>query len=86
MTSDHDRPRRPAAVVLTGAAVLSAFGRGIDRPGRRPGRRLRRRSHPVHRFDVSGRRVGVAAAMPGSPELRTDETGCVDDSLLTRPG
>jgi len=44
---------------------------------------------PVRRFDVSGRRVGVAAAMPGSPDLRTEVARVVreacDDAGLVAP-
>ena len=55
-------------VVITAAAVSSAFGRGIapllsavleGTPG----------FETVHRFDVADRRVGVAATLPGSPTL-----------------
>ena len=62
-------PRRGTeTAVVTGASVVSAFGRGVEplvaaafdgRPG----------FQPVGRFDVSARRVGVAALLPGSPVL-----------------
>lgn len=60
--------RGPEPVVITAAAVTSAFGRGIapllaaaleGTPG----------FQAVRRFDVANRRVGVAATMPGSPSL-----------------
>jgi 3-oxoacyl-[acyl-carrier-protein] synthase II len=82
MTDTHSPVPRPAArsqvrrggeqVVLTGAAVSTAFGRGVQplleaavagRPGFRP----------VRRFDVTGRRVAVAAT--------TDEAPRLDDEL-----
>ena len=58
-------------VVITAAAVSSAFGRGVaplltaaleGTPG----------FEAVRRFDVADRRVGVAATLPGSPTLRDE--------------
>jgi 3-oxoacyl-[acyl-carrier-protein] synthase II len=59
------------AVVVSGVAASTAFGRGVaplldavwaGRPG----------FAPISRFDVTGRRVGVAATAPGAPGLRTE--------------
>lgn len=60
--------RGSADVVLTGTAALSAFGpdAGALAAGVAAGIPAFR---PVERFDVSGRRTGVAATMPGSPVL-----------------
>ena len=68
MTATMTARRGPGAVVLTGSAVLSAFGRGMTAlaDGLDAGTPA---FQPVDRFDVTGRRVGVAAAMPGSPSL-----------------
>jgi 3-oxoacyl-[acyl-carrier-protein] synthase II len=63
------RTRRGAgSVVISGASVVSAFGRGVDALlcATLDGRSA---FQPVRRFDVSGRRVGSAATMPGSPVL-----------------
>ena len=58
-------------VVITSAAVTTAFGRGVTpllsaalagAPG----------FQAVRRFDVTDRRVGVAATLPGSPSLRDE--------------
>lgn len=60
--------RGPEPVVISAAAVASAFGRGVEpllsavldgAPG----------FQAVRRFDVAQRRVGVAATLPGSPSL-----------------
>jgi 3-oxoacyl-[acyl-carrier-protein] synthase II len=79
--------RRGAAVVIvTGAAVLSAYGRGTEAllSGLLSGQPA---FAPVERFDVSARRVRVAAAMPGSPDLRAEVTRAVleacDDAGLS---
>jgi 3-oxoacyl-[acyl-carrier-protein] synthase II len=71
--------RGPASVVVTGAAVLSAYGRGTEAllSGALSGRPA---FAPVQRFDVSARRVRFAATMPGSPELRTEVTRAVRDA------
>jgi 3-oxoacyl-[acyl-carrier-protein] synthase II len=84
---------RPAArrgtgsVVVTGTAAASAYGRGTAalESGMLSGRPA---FAPVQRFDVTARRVGVAATMPGSPDLLTEVTGAVrdacDDAGLSR--
>jgi 3-oxoacyl-[acyl-carrier-protein] synthase II len=78
----------PVAVV-TGAAVLSAYGRGTEAllSGVLSGRPA---FAPVQRFDVTARRVRVAAAMPGSPGLLTEVTRAVreacDDAGLPPSG
>jgi 3-oxoacyl-(acyl-carrier-protein) synthase len=66
-------------VVLTGTAVASAYGRGPEAllAGVLSGRPA---FAPVRRFDVSARRVGVAAAMAGSPELQSEVTRTVQDA------
>jgi 3-oxoacyl-(acyl-carrier-protein) synthase len=66
-------------VVVTGAAVLSAYGRGTEAllSGLLSGRPA---FAPVQRFDVSARRVPFAATMPGSPELRTEVTSAVREA------
>jgi 3-oxoacyl-[acyl-carrier-protein] synthase II len=84
-TGLHTAARRGAEdVVITGAAVASAFGRGVEpllsaaldgRPG----------FGPVLRFDVSGRRVGVAAAMSGTP-LLVDELDLVIGEACDQAG
>jgi 3-oxoacyl-[acyl-carrier-protein] synthase II len=78
------RGARP--VVVTGAAALSGYGRGIEalQSGVLAGRPA---FVPVQRFDVSARRAGVAATMPGSPDLRAELARTVaeacDDASLT---
>ena len=80
--------RGPGTVVVTGAAALSAYGPGTDAllSGVLSGRPA---FAPVQRFDVSARRVGVAAAMPGSPDLLTEVTraagAACDDAGLSPP-
>jgi 3-oxoacyl-[acyl-carrier-protein] synthase II len=79
MTDAVVLPPAPAArrgtgsVVVTAAAAASAYGRGTEAllSGVLSGRPA---FAPVQRFDVSGRRVGFAAAMPGLPELLTEVT------------
>jgi 3-oxoacyl-[acyl-carrier-protein] synthase II len=79
--------RGPGTVVVSGAGVLSAFGRGIEAllSGLLAGLPA---FAPVQRFDVSKRRVRVAAAMPGSPDLLTEVTHAVgaacDDAGLSQ--
>jgi 3-oxoacyl-[acyl-carrier-protein] synthase II len=60
--------RGAGPAVVTGTAALSAFGRGTDAllAGVLSGLPA---FAPVQRFDVGRRRVRVAAAMPGQPEL-----------------
>ncbi len=72
-------------MVVTGAAVLSAYGRGTEEllSGVLSGRPAFAR---VQRFDVSARRVRFAATMPGLPELLTEVAravggACNDASL-----
>jgi 3-oxoacyl-[acyl-carrier-protein] synthase II len=78
--------RGPGQAVVTGTAALSAYGRGTD--GLLDGVLSGRPAFaPVQRFDVTRRRVGVAAAMPGDPALVTELTRVVaeacDDAGLT---
>jgi 3-oxoacyl-(acyl-carrier-protein) synthase len=58
-------------VVVTGVGALSAYGRGAQAllSGALSGRPA---FAPVQRFDVSARRVRIAATMPGSPDLGTE--------------
>jgi 3-oxoacyl-[acyl-carrier-protein] synthase II len=80
--------RGPGPVVLTGAAVLSAYGRGTEAllSGMLSGQPA---FVPVQRFDVEARRVRFAATMPGSPDLLTEVTRVVgeacDDAGLSTP-
>jgi 3-oxoacyl-[acyl-carrier-protein] synthase II len=62
---------------LTGTAAVSAFGRGTGAllAGAVAGRPA---FGPVTRFDVTDRRVGVAATLPGSPDLVDELAGVVD--------
>ncbi len=71
--------RGTCPVVVTGAAVLSAYGPGTEAllSGVLSGRPA---FTTVQRFDVSGRRVRTAAAMPGSPELFTELTRAVREA------
>jgi 3-oxoacyl-[acyl-carrier-protein] synthase II len=65
--------RGAGSVVVTGAAAASAYGRGTEAllSGTLSGRPA---FAPVQRFDVTQRRVRVAAAMPGCPDLLTEVT------------
>jgi len=69
--SDERVSRGTGEVVVTGTAVLSAYGPGTETllSGVLSGRPA---FAPVQRFDVSARRVGFAAAMAGSPQLDTE--------------
>jgi len=71
--------RGAGSVVVTGAAVLSAYGRGTAAllAGLLSGQPA---FAPVQRFDVGARRVRVAAAMPGRPELLTEVTRAVREA------
>ena len=69
--------RGAESVVITGAAVLSAFGAGID-PLLSAALDGRPAFAPVRRFDVGGRRVGLAAALPGSPVLSDELVRAID--------
>ena len=66
--SDERVSRGTGQVVVTGTAVLSAYGPGTETllSGVLSGRPA---FAPVQRFDVSLRRVGSAAATAGSPQL-----------------
>lgn len=80
--------RGPGTVVVTGAGALSAYGPGTEAllTGVLSGRPA---FAPVQRFDVAARRVGFAAAMPGSPDLLTEVTraagAACDDAGLSLP-
>jgi 3-oxoacyl-[acyl-carrier-protein] synthase II len=76
-TSTARRGARQA--VVTGVAVLSAYGRGTEAllSGALSGRPA---FAPVERFDVSARRARFAATMPGSPELRTEVTAAISEA------
>lgn len=65
--------------VVTGMAALSAFGRGVD-PLFSAALAGRSAFEPVQRFDVSARRVGVAATVPGSPVLLDELVNAVDEA------
>lgn len=88
MDSTPTARRGTGTVVVTGTAVLSAYGRGTEAllAGILSGLPA---FAPVQRFDVTARRVGVAATMPGSPELSTEMTRAVreacDDACLSPP-
>jgi 3-oxoacyl-(acyl-carrier-protein) synthase len=71
--------RGPGAAVITGTGVASAYGRGTEAllAGALSGRPA---FAPVRRFDVTARRAGVAATMPGSPALLTEVTRAVRDA------
>ncbi|MFC1413556.1 beta-ketoacyl synthase N-terminal-like domain-containing protein [Streptacidiphilus sp. N1-12] len=80
MTETVSAARRGAeSVVVTGAAVLSAFGEGIE-PLLSAALDGTPAFAPVRRFDVSGRRVGQAAAHPGDPVLATELTRIIDQA------
>jgi 3-oxoacyl-[acyl-carrier-protein] synthase II len=66
-------------VAIVGMSVVSAFGRGTEslRAGLAAGRPA---FAPVDRFDVATRRVGVAAAMPGAPDLAEELVAAVDEA------
>ena len=78
--------RGTGAAVVTGAAAASAYGRGTEAlvSGMLSGRPA---FAPVERFDVSDRRVRVAATMPGLPDLLTEVTSAAaaacDDAGLS---
>ncbi|HEX4091183.1 MAG TPA: beta-ketoacyl synthase N-terminal-like domain-containing protein [Trebonia sp.] len=82
-----ERPGRgPGQVVVTGAAVLSAYGPGTDAllAGVLSGRPA---FAPVQRFDVSAHRVGAAAEGPGHPQLDAEIARAIgeacDDAALS---
>ena len=71
--------RGTGTVVVTGAAVLSGYGRGSEAllSGALSGRPA---FAPVKRFDATARRVQYAAAMPGDPDLLTEVTRVVREA------
>ena len=79
MTPPPAARRGTGSVVITGAAVLSAYGRGTEAlmSGVLSGRPA---FAPVQRFDVTARRVRFAATMPGAPELLTEVARAVGDA------
>jgi 3-oxoacyl-(acyl-carrier-protein) synthase len=66
--------------VITGLAAVSAYGRGAAalEQGVLSGVPA---FAPVSRFDVSRRRVGVAALLPGAPVLRDELVDAVEDAV-----
>ncbi|MCX5215056.1 beta-ketoacyl-[acyl-carrier-protein] synthase family protein [Kitasatospora sp. NBC_00240] len=88
MTESKPAVRRgPRSVVVTGAAVLSALGRGV-RPLLSAALDGAPAFAPVLRFDVAGRQVGEAATYPGNPVLaeeldRTVREACDQAGLST---
>ena len=66
-------------MVVTGAAVLSAYGQGAEALLSVLSSGLPAFA-PVQRFDVSARRVRFAATMPGSPDLLTEVTRAVREA------
>jgi 3-oxoacyl-[acyl-carrier-protein] synthase II len=87
--SDERVSRGTGEVVVTGTAVLSAYGPGTETLlwGVLSGRPA---FAPVQRFDVSARRAGFAAAMAGSPQLDAEVARAVreacDDAGLDAAG
>jgi 3-oxoacyl-[acyl-carrier-protein] synthase II len=77
--SDERARRGAGQVVVTGAAVLSAYGPGTEAllSGVLSGRPA---FAPVQRFDVSVRRAGSAAAMAGSPQLDAEVARAVREA------
>src|SRR5262245_5858962 len=76
------------SVVVSGFAAMSAFGRGVE-PLLAAALAGRPAFDRVERFDVSARRVGVAAACAGSPVLHEELAGVIDEACdhakLTTP-
>jgi 3-oxoacyl-[acyl-carrier-protein] synthase II len=87
--SDERVSRGAGQVVVTGTAVLSAYGPGTETllSGVLSGRPA---FAPVQRFDVSVRRAGFAAAVAGRPELDAEVARAVreacDDAGLSPSG
>jgi 3-oxoacyl-[acyl-carrier-protein] synthase II len=77
--SDERVSRGTGQVVVTGTAVLSAYGPGTETllSGVLSGRPA---FAPVQRFDVSLRRVGSAAATAGSPQLDAEVARAVREA------
>jgi 3-oxoacyl-[acyl-carrier-protein] synthase II len=75
----HRDRRGSGSAVVTGVAAASAYGRGTGAllSGVLSGQPA---FAPVERFDVTPRRVRVAAAMPGLPDLLTEVTSAVGDA------
>lgn len=69
--------RGPGAVVVTGAAVFSGLGEGIE-PLLSAALAGAPAFGPVRRFDVTGRRVDRAALHPGNPVLAEELTRMID--------
>ncbi|HZN19408.1 MAG TPA: beta-ketoacyl synthase N-terminal-like domain-containing protein [Micromonosporaceae bacterium] len=67
------------AAVVSGMAALSAFGRGVD-PLFSAALAGQSAFQRISRFDVSARRVDVAATLPGSPVLLDELVGAVDEA------
>ena len=80
MTGGTPTARRgPGSVVVTGAGAASAYGRGVEALlsgvlSGEPAFAL------VERFGTANRRVHVAAAMPGSPDLLTELAQAVSEA------
>jgi 3-oxoacyl-(acyl-carrier-protein) synthase len=68
-----------ASALVTGMAAVSAFGPGVERlvAAALAGTPA---FAPIGRFDVTDRRVTVAATMPGSPNLRAELTRVVAEA------
>jgi len=80
MTGGTPTARRgPGSVVVTGAGAASAYGRGAEAllSGVLSGEPA---FAPVERFGTANRRVHVAAAMPGSPDLLTEIAQAVSEA------
>lgn len=71
--------RGPGSVVVTGAAVLSAFGEGVG-PLLSAALDGRPAFAPVRRFAVPGGRTGYAATHPGAPVLAGELTRMIGDA------
>ncbi|MEV5142835.1 beta-ketoacyl synthase N-terminal-like domain-containing protein, partial [Streptomyces syringium] len=78
MTVRQHSTRKP--VVVTGLAVTTAFGRGLEalRQGLAAGQPA---FGPVTRFDVARRRVDRAATLPGDPHLIDEITDAVTQAI-----
>lgn len=75
-------PARSGPVAISGLAAVSAFGRGTGpllAAALAGGSAFR----PVDRFDVSRRRVRVAATMPGTPTLLDELIAVVTEACAT---
>lgn len=77
-------------MAIAGLGVASAYGRGPAAliAGLLSGKPA---FTPVARFDVSGRRAGAAATLPGTPDLRAElreviEAACAQAGLTERAG